>query len=312
MTLSVRDAAAGDAQPTGWRRRDVFGGGPAKGWVPYSFVQPLLALLFLGAGAGGFYILAGGRGWTDAEGDPAGATGLIAYLVIIFSLFLAVTLIWTLLVERRSLASIGLGLKGAGVKALRGWGIGAVMILVLTGLGVVSGGYEIEGVAPAFAEPQALGVIALVLAAFLIQGGTEEAVFRGWLLSAFALRRGLRAAMLASVLLFALGHFSPDASWIAHLNIMLFGLFAALWAVREKSVVGVAAWHGGWNGLLITGFDTPVTGVPPVAPALIVDLKPAGPSHLTGGGLGPEGSILCTAIFAAGIAALAFAGGKGR
>ena len=37
-------------------------------------------------------------------------------------------------------------------------------------------------------------------------------------------------------------------------------------------------------------------------PALVVRLSPVGPAWLTGGGEGPEGSVICTAVLLAGIA----------
>jgi hypothetical protein len=60
-------------------------------------------------------------------------------------------------------------------------------------------------------------------------------------------------------------------------------------------------WHAGWNWLLCTGFQLPVTGLDVKLPALLVALQPQGSVYLTGGHQGPEGSIACTVFFACGI-----------
>lgn len=284
-----------------WRRRDVFDSVQAKGWVPYSFLQPFLAIAFLAIGVIPFMLLGEKLGWVDENQDPVGAAGLIAFLSIVFSLFALAAVLWCLFVERRPIASMGLSLRGAGARAFRGWLIGVGMIVALLGIGVVLGAYEVTAFAPAFSAPGQLGAISLLAAAFFIQGGAEEIIHRGWLLSSFAIRRGLRAAIVVSTLLFSLGHFSPDMALLAHLNIVLFSVFAVLWAIHEKSVIGIAAWHGGWNWMLATGFDLRLTGLDPVTSALMLDLNPDGPDFMTGGDIGPEGSVLCTLMFTMGI-----------
>jgi hypothetical protein len=65
-------------------------------------------------------------------------------------------------------------------------------------------------------------------------------------------------------------------------------------------------WHAGWNWMLATGFEVPVTGIDAHLPALAVNLSPVGSDFLTGGAQGPEGSIVCTLFFACGIAFFAW------
>ena len=61
-------------------------------------------------------------------------------------------------------------------------------------------------------------------------------------------------------------------------------------------------WHAGWNWLLATGFELPVTGIDAQLPALLVALQPSGVDALTGGAEGPEGSYLCSVFFILAIA----------
>jgi hypothetical protein len=69
-------------------------------------------------------------------------------------------------------------------------------------------------------------------------------------------------------------------------------------------------WHVGWNWLLATGFDLPVTSLDVPVPALLVHLVPTGSVAVNGGHQGPEGSIACTVFFIVAIAWLVF--GKTR
>ena len=279
-----------------WRRRNAFGPADVKGWVPFSFLQPVLLIAFLAIGVIPFMFLGEKVGWVDENEDTVGTAGLIAFLTILFSFFALASILWCAFVERRPLASMGLSLQRAGWRALRGWIIGVGMILLILGAGVMLGVYEVAAIAPAFDAPGQIIAIGLLAAAFLIQGGAEEIVYRGWLLSSFAIRRGLRAAVIVSTLLFILSHFSPSLPPLAFVNLLLFSLFAVLWAIHEKSVIGIAAWHGGWNWVLATGFNLRLTGMDPVTSAWLVELNPQGTVLVTGGDLGPEGSIISTAV----------------
>ncbi|MBY0566549.1 MAG: hypothetical protein K2P70_04525 [Hyphomonadaceae bacterium] len=68
--------------------------------------------------------------------------------------------------------------------------------------------------------------------------------------------------------------------------------------------LGVMGWHVGWNWLLATGFELPVTGLDAGVSALLVKLVPDGPDILTGGSQGPEGSVVCLTFFVGAIATL--------
>jgi hypothetical protein len=63
-------------------------------------------------------------------------------------------------------------------------------------------------------------------------------------------------------------------------------------------------WHAGWNWLLCTGFELPLSGTNPIGPALLTQLVDRGPVLLTGGAYGPEASALTIAALAVASAAL--------
>ena len=110
-------------------------------------------------------------------------------------------------------------------------------------------------------RPRRLAASRCCSLAFAVQASVEEILFRGWLLSVVARKFNLPAAVLLSSALFAFLHFSPGQPVLVTLNVVLFALFACGWALRTGNVWGVMGWHTGWNWLLATGFELPVTGL---------------------------------------------------
>jgi hypothetical protein len=136
----------------------------------------------------------------------------------------------------------------------------------------------------------------------MLQASVEEIIFRGWLQSVVARKAGVAVAVAVVALTFCLLHYSPHQPPLVMLGTMLFSLFASAWCLRTRNVWGVMGWHAGWNWLLATGFELPVTGIDAGLPALLVALRPHGVDALTGGAEGPEGSLLCSLFFALAIA----------
>jgi uncharacterized protein len=89
--------------------------------------------------------------------------------------------------------------------------------------------------------------------------------------------------------------------WVMTLNLVLFSLFPCVLAISTREIWTVMGWHSGWNWLLAVGFETPETGLNTGLPALLVTMTPAGGPALNGGVAGPEGSLVTTVAFVAGI-----------
>jgi len=163
------------------------------------------------------------------------------------------------------------------------------------------GGLTASGYAPAFASVSSLASIALLLMGFVVQSGTEELLFRGWMLSAVAAKFGTPAGIVVSSLVFTFLHFDSTAPVLFFVNVFLFAVFACAWALRTGNIWGVMGWHAGWNWLLGVVFGLRVTGLDTHMPALLVNLAQSGPIFLTGGAQGCEGSVVCTAVLLGGI-----------
>ncbi|MFQ5563173.1 MAG: lysostaphin resistance A-like protein [Parvularculaceae bacterium] len=237
------------------------------------------------------------------------AHGLSPLLLFASGFLILIPFIWTGLVENRSLASIGFTGRTWLVRYARGFIIGAAFLLVVVGAIFAAGGYEVEAVFPVgrAEDPGAsFGLIGLFLAGFMIQSAGEETIYRGWWMSALAARRGTAVALIVTSVFFALGHLGNIdprllESMVGVANVLLFGLFIGLYALREGSIWGACGWHGAWNWLLGTGFGLEVSGYSIGGAPLLVDLKNAeGPVLLTGGAFGPEASLVATAVLAIG------------
>jgi membrane protease YdiL (CAAX protease family) len=283
-------------------RTDVpFSSEPARGWLPWGLLAPFLGLAFVVIPALATDDLFERYGFLTPKGDPAGTQGMIVFLLVPFALTGLIVAGWTLLVERRPLATIGLTRSGGAKQLLSGLAIGAAMILAVVAGSWAVGALDAGDYVRAFESPSALGAITVLLLCFVVQSGVEEILFRGWLLSAVARKFNPLVGVVLTTMLFTLLHYSRGQPLLSTLTIVLFSVFACCWALKARSIWGVMGWHAGWNWLLATGFELRVTGLDAGVPALLVKLSPVGPDYLTGGAEGPEGSIFCALVLAAGI-----------
>lgn len=223
-----------------------------------------------------------------------------------FGLTALLLVAWVWLFERRS--PLVLGLNGACLRRYgRGLLVGCGFLLSVIGLIWATGGYRVEGFS-VWAAPSLVlfQPILALFAGFVIQGGTEELLMRGWLMQLVASRHGLVAAIVINSALFAImhgGNIAPSKELaLALVNLVLFGVMISLYATKEGSLWGVCAWHTAWNWLLGVGFGLEVSGGQMPVQSLVIDLAPkaGAPWWLTGGAFGPEASVATTIVLLAG------------
>lgn len=212
---------------------------------------------------------------------------------------------WAFLFERRSPAALGFNAKIAGAY-LRGLVIGGILLGTVVAIIFAAGGYKAAGnLSWGFPAPAVLMPFLALFGGYMIQGATEEAMLRGWLMPLVASRHGVIAAVLINSGFFALLHASnidPSKELALGLfNLFLFAVTLSLYAVKEGSLWGVCAFHTAWNALLGTGFGLDVSGQKVAIAPVVVSLAPASnaPWWLTGGAFGPEASIAATIVLAA-------------
>ncbi|WP_375283132.1 CPBP family intramembrane glutamic endopeptidase [Marinicauda pacifica] len=236
----------------------------------------------------GFYLVAtiamvvGQIAWTvSAHGagvfsDPQAMTAALSDLpppVIFFPLMLVLFLTWGGLslawvsgFERRGLSTIGFRAERAGRLFVNGAGLAIAAIIALSVTGLLIGLMAPVDVTEAaetadwwrLADPTVWLVIGGLAAFFFIQGGVEEIVFRGWLMSTLSARWGRIAGVGVTALVFALFHLQVFMSGFymglaALAGISMTGLFLGLLALRQGSLWGVIGLHGAFNAVSVIG-----------------------------------------------------------
>lgn len=281
--------------------KTIYSTSPARGWLPWALLAPVLCIVLAIATEIPSALFLERFGFQDAQGELVGAQGLIAMLLVSFVTWMLAVAAWIAVVERRNAGTIGLTRAGAAQGFYGGLVVGVVMPSAMMACIWLAGAYDPGALFPAAQVSGAIIAMAGLFVGFLVQASIEEIIFRGWLISVITRRTNLIFAVLFSSLVFTLMHFSRGQPWLVTCNILLFALFASAWSISSNNIWGVMGWHAGWNWIIATGFDVPVTGLDAGVPALIIPLAPVGSDFLTGGADGPEGSIFCTLVLVCGI-----------
>lgn len=275
----------------------------------------VLGAVFTVGGQVGALAPAIAAGFVTPGGGADGWPQLAYELVAAFGLGSVLVLLWARLFERRGPATLGLNARGP-VRFVRGYLIGLAFLASVVGIIWLAGGYVVEGTG-AFGSDDvgaALLPIGVLLLGFIVQGSSEELLFRGWLMQLIASRHGLWLAVIVNSALFALAHAGniepSNELYVGLANIVLFGLFISLYAVREGSLWGVCGWHAAWNWLLGLGFGLEVSGMKIDSLPLVTDLTGAEGAAwwLTGASFGPEASVVTTGVLLVGMGVLALRG----
>ncbi len=234
--------------------------------------------------------------------------GFTILLVASFAPFFLLIWLWLQATEKRPLWTAGL--ERPWLRSyLRGVGVGLAMfgtaVLLLAALGFV----ELERPLGSLGLATVGGAL-LLFVGWMVQGAAEELLTRGFLLPVLGIRWGTAVAILISSLLFSALHLAnPNVSAISILNLALFGLFAALYALYEGGLWGVFAIHAIWNWAQGNLFGFAVSGMEIKAGSLL-DLMEAGPDQLTGGLFGPEGGLVVTLVLIVSIFLVGWAASK--
>ncbi len=286
-------------------KAEIFGKiGPGARLHPiYATLVPLVGLMMMVVVPGLVLIPSFLAGWVPGDDQQISNPGLFYVLAVSFGALSLAVFAWVKWIEKRSLVSMGWRFERAKARYGRGFAIGLGLNVDSIALIGLAGGYEVGAWSPALASPMALVWIFLFLIGFVIQGGTEEVLTRGWLMSTFASRWGWPAAVGVTSVMFSLMHFGNEGgyiNWVAMTNIVLIGIFFGLYAVREKSLMGVCAAHASWNWIMGVGFGLNVSATKIDVAPLLVELEqiPTVDEMITGGSFGPEGSLIVSAVLA--------------
>mgnify|MGYP001205415803 CR=1 FL=1 len=197
-------------------------------------------------------------------------------------------------IERRTFADFGLSFRHfAGAKFLLGafWGWLALTALLL-GIRVLHG-FAFGSLA--LHGPAAARYAIFWAAAFMIVGLFEEFGVRGYLLSTLTEGIGFWPAAIMLSIIFGAGHLhNPGEDWVGGLAAGLIGFFFCFTLRRLGTLWFAVGFHAAWDYAESFIYSVPNSGI--AAQGHLMNSSFHGPSWLTGGRVGPEGSLLVFAV----------------
>ncbi len=229
---------------------------------------------------------------------PSGAGKLWQSWLFEFELFLATLISANILakVEGRSAGEYGLSASGAVGKNFwvgAAWGFGwlSVLMIMLRLAGVFSfGGLAIHG-------PRIVKFAAFYALMFLTVGLFEEYLFRGYPLFVLTQGRGFWfSAILLSIIFGGVHYNNQGEGWIGLLGAALIGLFFCLTIRRTGSLWFAVGFHASWDWGESYFYSTPDSGQ--ISVGHLLNSSFHGSRWLTGGSIGPEGSLLVFVVIA--------------
>lgn len=192
--------------------------------------------------------------------------------------------------------------KGLGLGLLFGF----LLFTLVVGVAAIADVYNIVGKGGTGA------LVSALIATAILPGFMEELLFRGILFRWLEEFGGSWFGLVLSSALFGLGHiFNPGATWSATLLISVeAGVLLGGAYMLTRSLWMPIGLHAAWNFTQGEVFDVPVSGLDSNG---LVEAQLSGPTLLTGGTFGLEGSVIALVIgTAAGVALVVLAVRQGE
>lgn len=223
-----------------------------------------------------------------------------ATIISLFATLFATLLIifYCRCIECRPVTSIGMKKKGGLKSYFCGLLIGFVMMSLITGSGYLVGAFRAEHITFDINYT----IFFLFLGGFLIQGMSEEFIFRGYFMNTLGSFSPMPVAIVLSAAGFAAAHLmNPGITVLAFINLTLFGVFASLVMIVTDNIWVVSGIHSMWNFTQGNIYGISVSGTGSGECLIKSDMK-EGMSLINGGEFGIEGGLLTTLILSVGIA----------
>ncbi len=225
----------------------------------------------------------------------------IVTLIILFSTIAIIitTIIWCTKVEKRSLDFMGFKKNNILKNYLIGLLVGFIMFSMVVIIEIITGSLKFNGFNSLSIIP--IMIILLFFIGFIIQGASEEILIRGYFFSNIKSQHKTIVAVLISSLTFSLLHiFNSGFNFIPFINILLVGIFFALYYFCFDNLWGACAVHSIWNfaqgniyGIKVSGINTFYS--------VFNTTQVEGHDLLNGGIFGAEGGLVTTFVIIASI-----------
>ncbi|MBR3630199.1 MAG: CPBP family intramembrane metalloprotease [Oscillospiraceae bacterium] len=210
-----------------------------------------------------------------------------------------VTVCFCIFVEGRPLRTMGFRKENGILKYFIGLGAGFVMFSLIVLVSYLMGGLTWNGF-----KGGSAGSIALVFFGFMLQGMSEEVIFRGYLMTTILRHHNVWWAVGVNSVLFAAAHCGNKGfSIMAVVNLILYAVMISLYTLRTDNLWGACAVHGIWNFVQGNFYGLPVSGIDSGDTVFSMSLKGEN-ALLNGGAFGLEASLATTIVMGVIIALL--------
>lgn len=143
-----------------------------------------------------------------------------------------------------------------------------------------------------------IGTIIILIILVLMQGFLEEIVFRGYLMTRLAAKKGKWIAILLSSIFYLVFRMSnPSTSKLDLINIFLISIVMSLLYWYFDNILVIAIFHAFWNCISGVVFGFNISGIK-VSDTIFTVETISDKQILIGGSYGIEGSIIATVFFA--------------
>ena len=143
-----------------------------------------------------------------------------------------------------------------------------------------------------------IGIIIMLVILVFMQGFLEEIVFRGYLMTRLAAKKGKWIAILLSSIFYIVFRMSnPSVSKLDLINIFLISIVMSLLYWYFDNILVIAIFHAFWNCISGVVFGFNISGIR-VSDSLFAVKAISDKQILIGGSYGIEGSIIATVFFA--------------
>ncbi len=196
-------------------------------------------------------------------------------------------------IEGRSIWSYGLARRRPAVNFLAGWLCGLVCLSLLVGALKACGYLAIDGID--LHGPKILGYGLVWLLIFFLVAIVEEVYFRGYMQATLARGIGFWPAALLISASFAARHIANHGETAAGIvGLLLAGLLFCLLLRESGSLWPGIGFHTAWDWAQSFLYGTPDSGWPIEGHLLVTHAT--GDVRMSGGTVGPEGSLLGTIV----------------
>ncbi|CEP81244.1 type II CAAX endopeptidase family protein [Paraclostridium sordellii] len=214
-------------------------------------------------------------------------------------------------IEKRKISSIGFEKSGFFKKYLLGFVIGLILMSIVVLILYLFGFVDINKNPSQPVGIFAISNVSIILIGWIIQGGTEEILTRGWLMNVLSARYNVHIGLFISSVFFGALHLlNPNVNYIAILNIILVGYLFGLYVLKTNDLWGACGIHSAWNFAQGNLFGFEVSGIN-VSIGSLLDLNLKGNPFISGGNFGPEAGLCSTVVLLLGIILIFYLDKKG-